>query len=349
MTAKATSRDVARLAGVSQSTVSYVMSGKRPVAPDTERRVRAAMEELGYRPHAPARALKRDRSGILGLVAPFFEETDTIGQYQYVVRLAEAARARSYELLIISGQEGTEGMERLIGSALCEGILVMDVQCDDERLALARRSGLPCVFIGLSRESDGVVATDTDFEAVGAACVDKLAQRGHRRVILVNPASAHVAALGFTHRFTAAVCQAAAPRGMEVQVVEVGRSYPEMDSAMASLLDTRHGRAPDGSPPEAFIVAPGGSLDDLVNVLHHQGVTVGSDVSVIGAQGAGRSAHSPVDCTSFDADVTAVATTAVSLLVDQLDPTSRKSAGPRCPVLVPAVFHDGVSLVPVPH
>lgn len=342
MTAKATSRDVARLAGVSQSTVSYVMSGKRPVAPETERRVRAAMDELGYWPHAQARALKRDRSGILGLVAPFYEETDAIGQYQYVVLLAEAARAQGYELLIISSQEGSEGMERLIGSALCEGILVMDVQRDDERLALARSSGLPCVFIGLSRESDGVVATDTDFEAVGAACVEQLDARGHTRVVLISPASAHVAALGFTHRFTTAVRQAAARRGMDVQVVKVGRSYPEMDGALADLL----GAAPAGSPPEAFIVAPGGSLDDLVNVLHHRGLTVGRDVSVIGAQGAGRMAHSPVDCTSFDADVAAVATTAVRLLVDQLDPTSRMPAGPRGPVLVPAVFHDGVSLVP---
>ncbi|MDO4242914.1 MAG: LacI family DNA-binding transcriptional regulator [Actinomyces sp.] len=331
-----TSRDVARLAGVSQSTVSYVMSGKRPVAPETEQRVREAMTELGYRPHASARALKSHRSGILGLVAPFDEDTDTAGQYRYVVALAEAARAWGHELLVISGQEGIEGMERLLGSALCEGILAMDVLHDDERVELARGSGMPCVFIGLSDHCDGVVATDTDFEEAGVSGLGLLAGRGHERIVLLNPASARVAAMGFTHRFTSAVLAAADQLGAGVEVVEVAHSYP----AMARTLDGLTARGP---APEAFLVAPGVSPDDLINVLHHRGVVVGRDVSVVAARGSGRARHSPVECTGFDADVVAVAATAVRLLVEQLDPQASRPDGP---VLVPAVFRPGESLVP---
>ena len=76
MSSSPTSRDVARAAGVSQSTVSYVLSGKRFVAPETRARVREAMVALGYRPHASARALKSNRSRILGLIAPYHEHTD---------------------------------------------------------------------------------------------------------------------------------------------------------------------------------------------------------------------------------------------------------------------------------
>ena len=338
MASMSTSRDVARMAGVSQSTVSYVMSGKRPVAPETERRVREAMAELGYRPHASARALKRHRSGIIGLVAPFHEDTDTAGQYRYVVALAEAARSRGYELLVISGQEGIEGMERLIGSALCEGILAMDVLHEDERVELARGAGLPCVFIGLSSQAEGVASTDTDFEEVGAACVRLLAERGHRRIVMLNPASHRVAAMGFTHRFSTAVLEAADREGVPVDVVEVARSYP----AMARALDVLTAR---GGFQEAFLVAPGVSADDLVNVLHHRGAVVGRDVSVVAARGSGRAPHSPVDCTCFDADVDTVAATAVRLLIDQLDPRAPRT---HSPVLVPAVFRPGASLAPPP-
>ena len=60
--------DVARHARVAQSTVHYVLSGKRPISEDTRRRVEQAIEELGYHPHAGARALATRRSSVLALV-----------------------------------------------------------------------------------------------------------------------------------------------------------------------------------------------------------------------------------------------------------------------------------------
>ena len=63
-----TSKDVARLAGVSQSTVSYVMSGKRAVSEETRKRVQGAMAQLAYHPNAGARALRGARSDVIALV-----------------------------------------------------------------------------------------------------------------------------------------------------------------------------------------------------------------------------------------------------------------------------------------
>jgi DNA-binding LacI/PurR family transcriptional regulator len=61
-----TSRDVARRAGVSQSTVSYVMTGRRPISVETRLRVEAAIEQLTYERHAGARALASQRSRVVG-------------------------------------------------------------------------------------------------------------------------------------------------------------------------------------------------------------------------------------------------------------------------------------------
>ena len=155
------------------------------------------MRALGYRPHASARALKSNRSRILGLIVPYHRCTDAPGQYRYIVSLAAACRRHGYELLVISGEEGVEGMRRLTESALCDGILIMDVLDRDPRVEAARESRIPSVFIGFSHDADGVVATDTDFEAIGSGCAQRLHDAGHRRALVINPTSEHIMPMAF--------------------------------------------------------------------------------------------------------------------------------------------------------
>ena len=74
-----TSRDVARLAGVSQATVSRALSGSPLISAATKARVRAAMDQLNYVPHAGAQAMKTRRTNTIGVVVaeltnPFFAE-----------------------------------------------------------------------------------------------------------------------------------------------------------------------------------------------------------------------------------------------------------------------------------
>ena len=60
--------EIARRAGVSRSTVSYALSGKRPVSDDTRRKIQEVIDELGYRPNASARALANGRTSTICLV-----------------------------------------------------------------------------------------------------------------------------------------------------------------------------------------------------------------------------------------------------------------------------------------
>lgn len=232
MPSSPTSRDVAHAAGVSQSTVSYVLSGKRFVAPKTRARVHEAMRTLGYRPHASARALKSNRSRILGLIVPYHRCTDAPGQYRYIVSLAAACRRHGYELLVISGEEGVEGMRRLTESALCDGILIMDVLDRDPRVEAARESRIPSVFIGFSHDADGVVATDTDFEEIGSGCAQRLHDAGHRRALVINPTSEHIMPMGFLHRFTQALDDRASALGLALESLEVARDFRSMRAAL---------------------------------------------------------------------------------------------------------------------
>jgi LacI family transcriptional regulator len=70
---RSSARDVARLAGVSTATVSRALNLPDQVDPDTRDRVRAAIDKLRYVPHGPARALRSQRSGMIGAVVPSFD------------------------------------------------------------------------------------------------------------------------------------------------------------------------------------------------------------------------------------------------------------------------------------
>src|SRR3954465_10704847 len=130
-----TSKDVARAAGVSQSTVSYVMSGKRPISERTRQRVLTAIEQLTYEPNAGARALASQRTRVIGLVVPFGWGSDPAGLLPFIETIAGAARANDHEVLLVTADEGSAGLRRLAGRSLCDGIVLMDILTRDERVS----------------------------------------------------------------------------------------------------------------------------------------------------------------------------------------------------------------------
>lgn len=98
--------DVARRAGVSPSTVSYVLSGKRSISAATQRRVEASIRELGYRPHAGARALASSRSNVLALVMPLRSGIHVPVQMQFAGAVATTARRHDHDVLLLTQEEG---------------------------------------------------------------------------------------------------------------------------------------------------------------------------------------------------------------------------------------------------
>ena len=159
-----TSKDVARLAGVSQSTVSYVLTGKRPISAGTRQRVLAAIEELTYQPHQGARALASQRTSVVGLVVPFSPGADTGGLLPFIETIASSARERDHEVLLVTADEGSAGLLRLAGRSLCDGIVLMDIQRrGDARIPVAAALPVPVVLVGVPDDALGLHCVDLDF------------------------------------------------------------------------------------------------------------------------------------------------------------------------------------------
>ena len=101
----ATRADVAKLAGVSASTVSYALSGERTISDETRKKVLKAVAQLDYRPNFAAGALAGGKSKTIALVSPSGEFGIALIALEYINGAGEAARARGYHLVIWPSQE----------------------------------------------------------------------------------------------------------------------------------------------------------------------------------------------------------------------------------------------------
>jgi DNA-binding LacI/PurR family transcriptional regulator len=177
--------DIAKRAGVSVSTVSYVLSGKRSISPETQARVRAAIAELDYHPHAPGRALASRRTRQIAVLYPTVTNGLTEFQLEFFTAAAEAAAGSGYAFQLSTAPVTERGLLDLVRSGAIDGLILMEVRLHDWRVDLLRQQGFPFTLIGHCAENEGVDFVDLDFEAAAETAVDHLAQLGHRRIALI--------------------------------------------------------------------------------------------------------------------------------------------------------------------
>ena len=142
---------MAALAGVAQSTVSYVMSGNRPISQKTRDKVEKAMRELGYVPDAHARAMISNRSYIIGLLTETTETTQGAELFPILRAIRATAKEHGYDLILMSSTCTTEDladMRRLGKGNLVDAFIMLDIRHHDGRLKSAMKLGLPIMPYG---------------------------------------------------------------------------------------------------------------------------------------------------------------------------------------------------------
>ncbi len=232
--------EVAEAAGVSISTVSYALSGKRPVSPETRRRIEQAVSDLGYSPNAGARMLAGSRTHIFALTEPLRRDTHAPTHMSFVLATAVAARRSDYDVLLLTDEQASAGMARVAASGLVDAILVLDVAADDERVELARAIDTPSIFIGVPDDHEGLVCVDLDFDAATVLAVDRVADAGHRAIGLIGQPQVAYEKSNFPPRVRRAFERRAAERGLAHDFRVSGDRMPSVEvtrHAVGSLLD----------------------------------------------------------------------------------------------------------------
>ncbi|MDX0533987.1 substrate-binding domain-containing protein [Sinorhizobium medicae] len=178
---KVTSNDVARLAGVSQSAVSRYFTPGTSVSKKTAEKIRAAAEELGYRPNVLARSLITGRSRIIGLVVAYLEN------YFYpevVERLSKALQDQGYHVLVFISSIASENVDQITQEILdyqVDGIVLASANMSSELAARCHASGVPIVLFNRLQDDERLSAVTSDNRAGGRQLAELFVSLGHRR------------------------------------------------------------------------------------------------------------------------------------------------------------------------
>lgn len=305
--------DVARHAGVSPSTVSYALSGKRPISAETRARVEASIRELGYRPHAGARALASNKSNVLAMVVPLRAGINVPVVMQFAVSVVTTAREYDHDVLVLTQEEGEEGLRRVADTALVDALIVMDVQLHDPRLPLLRALDRPSVLIGFPADPSGLTCIDLDFKAAGELCVEHLAGLGHRVIGLIgSPPEVYVRQTAFAQRVVQGFTAAAARHGMS-STVHPCEATPAAARAVAERL-LREQPALTG-----VVIHNEAILEPLIDAFEHLGLRVPTDLSLTALCPDDQAETLPVPVTSIAIPSREVGEQAVQLLMSKLD------------------------------
>jgi LacI family transcriptional regulator len=183
-----TMNDVAGYAGVALKTVSRVVNGEPGVTPATAERVRAAIDELGFRRNDSARILRKGQTASIGLIM------GDIGDpfYSVLARAVEDVARKHGHLLLTGSSDEDPGRERELALAFCarrvDGLIVIPASDDHTYLLPEVSAGLATVFVDRPArliEADTVLSSNVDGVREG---VTHLIRGGHRRIGYIGDA-----------------------------------------------------------------------------------------------------------------------------------------------------------------
>ncbi|WP_053648917.1 LacI family DNA-binding transcriptional regulator [Streptomyces sp. XY431] len=265
-----TGRDVARLAGVSQATVSLVFSGSeagRRVSDATRERVREAARGLGYRPQAAGRQLRLGRSGMILLAVP-----NILGPFfgRVLEGVHEEAGKHGLAVVVSSGW-GSATLAEAATTSRFDGLLICSP--DDSQLG-ELPADTPVVFLDADPGTDRARPTvELDVGGGMRAAVAHLAALGHRRIARLR--STHAA-------YTFRVRQAAFEEtvlALGLDAVELGVSLNE---GQAAAREVAHRLLELPDRPHAVICDDDVVAAGVYQAAAERGLRVPADLSVVG-------------------------------------------------------------------
>lgn len=270
-----TSEDVARAAGVSRATVSYVLNNTRGgrVSEATRERVREAARQLGYVPHAVARALRAGRSGVVLLTAPAVTAGPLFAQFFAELQLALSELGYTAVLYGPTGHRGAEAARRWAELRPDAVLSLMDDSLDEHAVDVLHRAGIGVVVSAGPAPVPGAHALVADQVQVGATAVEHLVAVGRGNIGVIVPADASLR--GFAEpRFSGA--ETAARAHPSVTVVRQELSLDEGAAAQWAELVVE-------TKVDGLFAYNDEYASVAVRALQDAGLRVPEDVAVVGA------------------------------------------------------------------
>jgi len=269
---RVTIAEVASRAGVSPTTVSHVLSGKRVVGAATRGTVLEAIRELGYRPNHVARNLRTRRSHMVAVVVPDI----TNPFYSVLTRgLADALDAAGYGTYVCNTDGSTVRETKFLEDALdrgADGIVLASGDTASEVPPAPTGDRTPMVTIGEHLDRPHVDTVMADDEAGSRAAGDYLVGRGYRRIAMIQGPRHSAAAR--SRGFSSAM-RAAGRKVPHELMVRGDWTRPGGHAAMQTLMSL-------AEPPDAVFWPNDLMAIGAFDVAHEMGLQVPGEVPVVG-------------------------------------------------------------------
>jgi LacI family transcriptional regulator len=311
-----TSRDVARVAGVSQATVSRVLQGSPNVTGHTRARVLRALEETGYTPNVLARAMKTRRTGTIGVVVasitnPFYPEILEV----LTERLAEVGR----RMILWSTGPGEASAIEAIRQGLVDGVVFTAVTAESAPLAAALAQDAPVVLVNRGIHGVDCDQVTSDNVEGGRAVARYLAAGGHAHPALIGGPLATSTAVEREEGFRAELA------GLPPERFRRGDfSHAAGHAAMTSLLST-------ASPPTAVFCVNDLTAFGALDAARALGVRVPEDLWLVGYDDVDMASWEAFDLTTVRQPMGEMVAEALALLLARIAEPDRAAVHRRFP------------------
>jgi LacI family transcriptional regulator len=304
--------EVARLAGVSSATVSYVINdGPRRVSPETRARVLQIVDQLGYKPNAVARNLRRQRTSTLGLIIPDIFNA-------YFAEVARGVEAMAFEqgyIVVLCHSEYSPAKEirylEVLGAERAAGVIWVPASDHPETLQRFRDTHIPLVILDRSVDGENIFSVIADNFRGGYLAGQHLLDLGHRRIgCIVRPVE-----MEHSHERMRGYQAALAEHGLTPDpdlVVPGGYRFEDGHRAASRLLDAQQ-------PPTAVFAYNDIMAIGALRAAKDRGLAVPGDLSVVGYDDIPGAAYTDPPLTTIAQPKLAMGRRAAQLLIDSVN------------------------------
>lgn len=269
--------DIAKAAGTSIATVSYVLNKSNRVSQATTERVMKAIKDLNYQPKASAQALARGRTLTITLVAPMSIYEHQASLYSLINGIGRVLEPTDYRLYIhptLNRPGSLLELEAAIRSHQMDGVILMHVTSNDPRVSLLQQNNIPFVLIGRCEDCEDISWVDADVDGAIDTGVKHLIDKGHRNIGMLG----EYGEANITHQLT---------RGFERSITQNGLTYlPQnclefsVDPAEINQVITACLSKPDH--PTAFFAVSDLAVLGIYNAVSQLRMRIPEDIAVIG-------------------------------------------------------------------
>jgi DNA-binding LacI/PurR family transcriptional regulator len=311
-----TIKEVAKLAGVSPSTVSRVISDSPRISDETKQTVREIMDELGYHPNAIARSLVNKATNTIGIVMPQSTERAFLNPFfpQALSGVSAAAHEQGYCILLSTGKsekEQLESIQSIVMGGRVDGVIIMYSSVDNEVMDALEKLRTPIVVIGKPLKSKATLYVDNDNVEASFSVTEKLIKNGHKRIAFISGSFRLVVSLDRLDGYMNALKKYEIPFTKEY-IVELSEFVKQGAYERTKQLLSLEER------PTALVVTDDVMAFGAMDAIKESGLRIPEDIEVMSFNNVPSAELTSPSLTSVDIDAFALGYESSKLIIEKI-------------------------------